>query len=74
MHRMIKSCGVRKAVLQEAPFGLASLVIAELFYKFHSFVIECLAFLITWYILSWIGSRVFKANSSDEQKVSCPVP
>jgi hypothetical protein len=30
---------------------LVSLVIAELFYKFHSFTLECLAFLATWYVL-----------------------
>ena len=27
---------------------------AELFYKFHSFALECAAFLITWLILDWI--------------------
>ncbi len=37
------------------PLGVA-LVIAELFYKFHSFTLECAAFLITWYALSWLFS------------------
>ena len=30
---------------------LAALLIAETFYKFHSFTLECLAFLATWYLL-----------------------
>jgi hypothetical protein len=29
----------------------ASLFVAELFYKFHSFTLECVAFLATWYVL-----------------------
>jgi hypothetical protein len=35
-----------------------SFVIAELFYKFHSFTLETLAFLATWYALSAIQSLV----------------
>jgi len=36
------------------PEGLAlviAMVIAEIFYKFHSFTLECAAFLATWYVL-----------------------
>jgi hypothetical protein len=27
--------------------------VAELFYKFHSFTLECGAFLVTWRVLDW---------------------
>jgi hypothetical protein len=37
------------------PTGLAALVVAELFYKFHSFTLECLAFLATWYALDLVA-------------------
>ena len=30
---------------------LVAFVIAELFYKFHSFTLECAAFLATWFVL-----------------------
>ena len=30
---------------------IPALVVAELFYKFHSFVLECMAFLATWLVL-----------------------
>jgi hypothetical protein len=30
---------------------LVSFVIAEFFYKFHSFTLECAAFLATWFVL-----------------------
>jgi len=35
---------------------MASMVIAEFFYKFHSFTLECVAFLATWYALSRIAA------------------
>jgi len=34
-----------------APSAVVSIVIAELFYKFHSFTLECIAFLVTWYVI-----------------------
>jgi hypothetical protein len=36
---------------------LAALV-AEFFYKFHSFTLECVAFLATWFALSYLLSLV----------------
>ncbi len=34
-------------------------VIAEMFYKFHSFTLEASAFLATWYVLRLIARAVF---------------
>ena len=56
---MVKSTGVRKSLMAEAPPGIAALVIAELFFKLGSFTAECLAFLATWYLLS-LGYSAFK--------------
>jgi hypothetical protein len=67
---MIKSHGVRQTVRQEAPMALASLLIAELFYKFHSFILECLAFLATWYVLSFIANKASKLLSRDGRRAS----
>jgi len=36
---------------RQLPSLLAALLIAELFYKFHSFLLECGAFLATWFVL-----------------------
>jgi len=36
---------------------IPALVIAELFYKFHSFVLECMAFLATWLVLDLLTER-----------------
>lgn len=59
MRQMIKSTGIKKALLAEAFPGIAALLIAELFYKFGSFTWEFLAFLATWYMtsLAFFGLR-----------------
>jgi len=36
------------------PSLVISLVIAEMFYKFHSFILEAVAMLATWWILATI--------------------
>jgi hypothetical protein len=43
----------RLLIEQGIPFGIA-FIVAELFYKFHSFTLECLAFLATWFILDFM--------------------
>lgn len=39
----------------------AAIVVAELFYKFHSFVLESLAFLATWYAVDLVLQRPSRA-------------
>ena len=58
MFSYVKQVGIPTALAQEAPALLAAFVIAEVFYKFRSFTLECAAFLVTWYALSWVQSRV----------------
>ena len=47
---------------RELPALGIALLIAELFYKFHSFILECAAFLATWYCLSWLIDRVLPSR------------
>ncbi len=56
MYTLIHDLGFRKALLAEAPSLLASMGIAEMFYKFHSFTLECGAFLATWFVVSYLGA------------------
>lgn len=58
MFSYVKQVGVPTALAHEAPALMAAFVIAEVFYKFKSFTLECAAFLVTWYALSWIQSRI----------------
>jgi hypothetical protein len=56
MRQMIKSTGVKNALLAEAFPGIVALLIAGFFYKFGSFTWECVAFLATWYLTSFVFS------------------
>lgn len=50
----------RRFVADELPSGVTALVLAEMFYKFHSFTLECGAFLLTWYALGSVHALVRK--------------
>lgn len=50
MYTLIRLIPVRRLLLEQAPALAVSFAIAEAFYKFHSFTLECLAFLATWYV------------------------
>ncbi len=56
MYTLYRDVGWKKAVWSESPSLGISLVIAELFYKFHSFSLECVAFLATWFAVSYLFS------------------
>lgn len=58
MYTSIRQLGVREWSIVEAPSLTSALIIAELFYKFHSFALECVAFLATWSAISWAAGRV----------------
>ena len=60
MYTLIRYAGLRNGMLAEAPALLVSLVVAEMFYKFHSFTLECGCFLVTWLAISSILSLATK--------------
>ena len=67
MHKLIASMSIREILFEQLPALAISFIVAELFYKFHSFTLECLAFLATWYVLdlvtSWVSRRFSKAQA-----------
>jgi hypothetical protein len=63
MYTLIRSIPLHKLLTQQAPAFLASFAIAEMFYKFHSFALECLAFLTTWFVIDAVLSLVRDAWS-----------
>jgi hypothetical protein len=60
MFTLVNSLPLRQLILAQAPILAVSIVIAELFYKFHSFTLECIAFLATWYVLDLASNFVTK--------------
>lgn len=60
MYTLIKTIPTRALFFEQFPAFAISLFIAELFYKFHSFTLECLAFLLTWYIFDFLIGLIKK--------------
>ena len=63
MYSLIQVLGWKHLAVTEAPALGASLVLAELFYKFHSFTLECAAFLATWCAISYLFSLASGSHS-----------
>lgn len=51
MYTLIRSMPLRQLLSEQMPVITLSFIIAEIFYKFHSFTLECAAFLATWFVL-----------------------
>jgi len=60
MFSLVKDLGIQVALRQEAVTFVIAFLIAEFFYKFHSFTLECLAFLATWFLLSYLQSLLLR--------------
>jgi hypothetical protein len=63
---LVASLTIKQIVFEKIPaFGI-SIIIAELLYKFHSFTLELLAFMATWFLLDisvrFIFDRVHTKN------------
>ena len=54
MYTLIHNVGLRKGLTYEGPSLLLSMLVAEAFYKFHSFSLEFLAMLATWFVVSYV--------------------
>ncbi|MBL8350725.1 MAG: hypothetical protein JNL87_10455 [Burkholderiaceae bacterium] len=48
MFTLLRLLPARRLIAEQLPALLMAWLVAELFYKFHSFSLECAAFLVTW--------------------------
>lgn len=51
MYTLLQTISRRQLLVEQLPALVASFLIAELLYKFHSFTLEAMAFLATWFLL-----------------------
>ncbi|CAN5644894.1 hypothetical protein BH18CHL1_BH18CHL1_07730 [soil metagenome] len=58
MLTFLRNLTVRNLLVAEAPSLAISIVIAEVFYKFHSFTFECIAFLATWAVVGFMTTTI----------------
>ena len=52
MYTLLRSGNARNLAFQELPGLAVAVVVAEIFFKFHSFTLECLGFLVVWTLAS----------------------
>jgi hypothetical protein len=65
MYSILQSQSLMSTIKRELPSAAAAMLIAEPLYKFHSFILECLAFLFTWYALSSVWNKVLFCKRRD---------
>lgn len=53
MYTLIKTNGIQEALRKETVSMVFSMGVAELLFHFHSFTLECISFLATWYCVSY---------------------
>ena len=63
MFELLRSSTLRQLLARQAPAFALSLIVAELFYKFGSFTLECLGFLATWFVLDAVFAQIGRALS-----------
>ena len=63
MFELLRSSTLRQLLARQAPALAISLIVAELFYKFGSFTLECLGFLATWFVLDAVFAQIGRALS-----------
>lgn len=64
MYSLMRTTPTRILLTRQLPTFAASLVVAEVFYKFGSFSLEAIAFLGTWYLLDYGVQRLRGPASS----------
>lgn len=50
MFTLLRLLPLRQILVEQFPALVLAWVVAEVFYKFHSFSLECAAFLVTWFV------------------------
>jgi hypothetical protein len=64
MFTLISRLTTKELLYRQAPTLFVALAIAEIFYKFHSFLLETGGFLLTWFVLDAIVSGLARAIGS----------
>lgn len=58
MYTLVKTLSARQFASTQVPSLVGALVVAEAFYKFHSFSLECIAFLATWAVFDFLLTKL----------------
>jgi hypothetical protein len=70
MFELFRRLSSKQLAFEQLPVFLVALTIAELFYKFKSFLLETAAFLVTWYVLGavYAGLKAVLAPAKSDSR------
>jgi hypothetical protein len=69
MYTLLRTLPLRRLLAEQFPALAMAWAMAELFYKFHSFSLECAAFLLTWLVLDALIQGLRRLVRSEERRV-----
>jgi hypothetical protein len=58
MYQLIRTLSTNDLLKRQLPAFATAFLVAEFFYKFHSFALECIAFLATWFVLDLFAQGI----------------
>ncbi len=65
MYTLIRTLPARELLLGQLPALALALVVAELYYKFGSFLLESIAFLLTWCVFDLVQTHIRERVTRD---------
>jgi hypothetical protein len=68
VYQLMRRQSLKGITFETLPPLIASLIVAELFYKWHSFLLECAGFLATWFVIDWLWWSLRRKLSSRAQQ------
>ena len=66
MYKLMSGVPARQLLLRHAPTLIGALAIAEMFFKWKSFLLEAGGFLVTWYLLDAAVTYIENALAKDK--------
>lgn len=58
MLELVRALRMQRGLVLRLPGLVLAFAVAEVFYKFHSFALECGAFLLTWLVIDIVIDRL----------------
>ena len=65
MFQLLRSIRRQELVLRQVPAFASAFIIAGSFYRFHSFYLETIAFLVTWFAIDAVFEVLGRSLSRD---------
>jgi hypothetical protein len=60
MYTLLSLVPAERLAYEQVPALTLAWIITELLFKFHSFTLECAAFLATWFVLDMVSQKVVR--------------